>query len=406
MKLRSSDNKMFKKNLEDDNDRNTKMSLKSIVNIVKTHELNVRDIAISSDERYLVSCSEMKDDELPHVLVWRIETLLEKGDEPVAILKIENTKQKTTGKLQLSNWLLCVDTIVASINGEDLWFVCTGSLHGELYIWSGKIDEISREWIFENSNFKKISVLDHDNPTQKAIFKIKILESMGTESLFNLYLVLNNIQTIGSEPSNNNTIKELLLNVDQSGVGLEISSSKIIGVHEGWILAFSLYNKTTGSKNERFIVSGSSNGIIKKWNLTGVSSGSSVTLGRHEDAVNSLIIFSNGNKVASGSADSSIRIWKTDPLNNPEYVLLGHHDDEVISLDLLKSENLLISASKDNTIKIWDTHRHLWIRNIDIDYLLTFHPDKIKNDNEIGLDFLRDIFISPDNRYIFVTKKN
>ncbi|KKM19057.1 hypothetical protein LCGC14_1659520, partial [marine sediment metagenome] len=262
-----------KKNTNDIRDSNIKIPLKSfkrdtikneIINIVKTHDLNIRDIAISPDEKYLISCSELKHDEVPYVLVWNTEKLLEKQNDPAAILKTEGEKQNKSKDPQLANWLLCVDSTIKKADGEDLWFVCTGSLYGELYIWSGKIDENSREWIFENSNFKKISILEEEEHVQRAIFKIKILESINLDNIFSIYLVLNDIQTIGSESTNISTIKEITLKVDQSILGLEINSSKIIGTHNGWILAFDLYNKTSLSNNERFIVSGSSDGIIKK----------------------------------------------------------------------------------------------------------------------------------------------
>ena len=379
---------------------------KEIINIVKTHELNIRDITISPDEKYLISCSELKFDEVPYVLVWDIEKLLEKQNEPAAILKIEGEKQNKSKDPQLANWLLCVDSTIKNVDGEDLWFVCAGSLYGILHIWSGKIDENSREWIFENSNFKKISILEEEEQTQRAIFKIKILENINLENIFSIYLVLNDIQTIGSESTNISTIKEITLKVDQSILGLEINSSKIIGTHNGWILAFDLYNKTSLSNNERFIVSGSSDGIIKKWELTESSRGTSLILGKHEDAVTCLKISENGDKVASGSADSSIRIWIINSLNAPKDIIIGHHDNEIVSLDFLKDENLLISASKDNTIKIWDTDRRLWIRNIEIDNLIQSYLKNNKRENEIGLDFLRDIIVSPDNRYVYVIKKN
>lgn len=378
---------------------------KSIINVVRVNDLNVRDISISTDEKYLISCSEIKQEDVPYITVWRIERLLAGGKDPEAILKVESTKQKDTNENHLFNWILCVDTIIKTINGEKLWFICAGNLGGELLIWSGKIKENSGEWNFENSGFQNINISNEDSNVDQAIFKIKILDNVDLDSEFNLYMILNKIQTIGSEKSENGIVRELILSVDQNGIGLELKSSRLVGEDEGWILAFDIYNSTEALKKERFVVTGSSKGIIKKWNLLDGSKGNSINIGTHEDAVSCLKIYENGDKVASGSDDSSIRIWKTSISNEPEYALIGHHE-EILSLDLLKSANLLISASKDNTIKIWDLNHRLWIRNINTDYLIQDYMKDDKVDNEIGLDFIRDIVISPDNRYIFASKKN
>jgi len=378
---------------------------KSIINVVRVNDLNVRDISISTDEKYLISCSEIKQEDVPYITVWRIERLLAEGKDPEAILKVENSKMKSSNGIQLSNWILCVDTIIKTINNKEYWFICAGSLNGELLIWNGKIEKNSGEWNFENSVFQIIDITSEDNNVEKAIFSMKILDNVDLEGEFNLYMILNKIQTIGSEKSEESTIKELTLSVDQKGASLELKSSRIVGQDEGWILTFDIYNSTEALKKERFVVSGSSKGIIKKWSLFDGSKGNSTNIGTHEDAVSCLKIYDNGAKVASGSADSSIRIWKTSISKEPEYALVGHHE-EILSLDLLKSENLLISASKDNTIKIWDLNHRLWIRNINTDYLIQDYMKDDKVDNEIGLDFIRDIVISPDNRYIFASKKN
>jgi len=378
---------------------------KNIINVVKVHDLNVRDIVISSDEKYLISCSEMKQEDIPHIGVWRVEKLIEEGKEPESLLEVQNAKQKGTNGNHLFNWILCVDTIIKTINGEKLWFICAGSLNGDLYLWYGKINKISGEWIFENSRFTSISYSTDEENAEYAIFKIRILESIDLESDFNLYLILNKTQTIGSEASEKSIIKELSLKVNQSRSDIAILSNNIIEQHEGWILAFDIINIKTSQNKERFIVSGSSNGIIKKLNLLDSPRSASLIIGTHEDAVTCLKIYENGLKVASGSADSSIRVWKTSYSENPEYSLIGHHE-EIMSLDLLKSENLLISGSKDNTIKIWDLNHRLWIRDINTDYLIQLYMEDDVNENEIGLDFMRDLFVSPDNRYIFATKKN
>ena len=414
MEIRSSNDGKGRKNIDINTDSvdylNESALMKeklknNIINVVKVNDLNIRDISISTDGKYLISCSEIKQEDVPYITIWRIERLLAKAKDPEAILKVENSKVESSNGIQLSNWILCVDTMIKTIDNKDYWFICAGSLNGELFIWNGKIEKNSGEWDFENTGFQKININEEDNDIEQAIFKMKILDNDDLDSNFNLYMILNKIQTIGSEKSEKSNIKELTLSVNQKGAGLELSSSRLVGQDEGWILAFDIYNSTTALKNERFVISGSSKGMIKKWNLLDGSMGNSSNIGTHEDAVNCLKIYKSGDKVASGSADSSIRIWKTGISKEPEYALVGHHED-ILSLDLFNSANLLISASKDNTIKVWDLNHRLWIRDINTDYLIQGYKKDDKKDNEIGLDFIRDIVISPDNRYIFASKKN
>jgi len=166
---------------------------KSIINVVRVNDLNVRDISISTDEKYLISCSEIKQDEVPYITVWRIERLLAKAKDPEAILKVENSKLKSSNRNQLSNWILCVETIVKNINNEDYWFIFAGSLNGELFIWNGKIEKNSGEWNFENTGFQKININDEENNVEQAIFKMKILDNDDLSGNFNLYMILNKI---------------------------------------------------------------------------------------------------------------------------------------------------------------------------------------------------------------------
>ena len=59
---------------------------KNVLNILKYHDLQVRDLVISKDGKYLISCSESWENEKPKVFLWNISKLLEGDNEPEVIL--------------------------------------------------------------------------------------------------------------------------------------------------------------------------------------------------------------------------------------------------------------------------------------------------------------------------------
>ena len=101
---------------------------------------NIRDITISSDERYLITCSEIWEEEEVKILLWDIET----GD--ITTLGIQNTKSNQAIK---GNWLLCIDDVIIEANGQKFWIICAGSRSGDLFAWFGKIDPVSGKWGYQ-----------------------------------------------------------------------------------------------------------------------------------------------------------------------------------------------------------------------------------------------------------------
>jgi WD40 repeat protein len=73
-------------------------------------------------------------------------------------------------------------------------------------------------------------------------------------------------------------------------------------------------------------------------------------IGKHKDAINSMILLPNG-MIASASNDKTIKIWD---INNSICIksLEGHTDN--INILVLLSNGMIASGSSDNTIKIWD----------------------------------------------------
>ena len=77
--------------------------------------------------------------------------------------------------VKIDNWLLCIDSIVLNINDKKYWVICAGSINGDLYIWSGNIDDYTDKWIFENIKSKRISYeSEKQNIYSKAVFDMQI----------------------------------------------------------------------------------------------------------------------------------------------------------------------------------------------------------------------------------------
>ena len=115
--------------------------------IVQTENVSLKDFCISPSSRYLFVVPTIQTGEIPHVLVFDINHLLEPQVDPLAMIKIMprigNKKNalcrlevKETGmenfKIINRQWIL---KIVAYTIGSDLWFVCAGAITGELKIW-------------------------------------------------------------------------------------------------------------------------------------------------------------------------------------------------------------------------------------------------------------------------------
>jgi WD40 repeat protein len=310
-------------------------------------------MAITPNGKYLVACSEVAEEEKPKVCLWFIEKILEGINEPEKpFLEPEIMQEK---RYQFANWLLCVDAITAEIKGRKIWIVCAGSINGDVYIWSGDIDEISEEW---NLHWKFFKNLANETNNLGAVFDIKIKEDV-LNNTFKIFLISNFVETISKEETGNNFIKELTLSpsLNDNGVGFDLKNSRQFTTEKQWILAFDIFLE----KDKKLMITGSNDNRIYKWNM---DTGEKIEpeLGVHEDGVTCVKIFDGGKKLASGCLNNIIKIW--DINNNVSVLELSGHTKEIVSLDVQTDNNYLISASKDNSIKIWDLRNKVLIRTI------------------------------------------
>ncbi|MFX1363300.1 MAG: hypothetical protein ACFFCE_16655 [Promethearchaeota archaeon] len=391
-------------NIDERTTTEAKISKKVIETVLSYHSLEVRDIEISPDGNFLISCSEYEENENPYLIVWNIGQLLEGDTTPEVKLQAENKVNKYT---KITNWLLCADSTVVEIEGIKWWVICSGSIGGDIYIWSFRLTPDLRKWDFKNYKTVILSGGNgNDEKYPKAIFDIKIQKEKSQDNMLHIYFVLNNIHTsIWKEKTNDNTLNKVDITLDSSGIISRIDNIKVIGRNDVWITKLMIKRDL----EEEILFTGSKDGKVNLWNI-GIEK-DPMLIGEHDGAITDISIIQNGKMIASSSTDTKITIWEQEYANKyrKKIDLLGH-TEAVLSLDVQTDNNFMVSASKDNTIKIWDLNNFRWIRSIDIHHYLEDY-EKIKGSvrqNVIikGLDFVRNIKITPENRYIFVTKYN
>jgi len=355
-----------------------------------SQDLDIRKMVITPNGKYLITCSEVAENEKPKVCVWVIEKILERITKPEKpFLEGDLTRDRA---YKINNWLLCVDAITTVVKGKKMWIVCAGSINGNIYIWSGDIDEESDDWNLEPRFFNDFSE-DQENP--RAIYDIKIRE-FKKNNTYSIFLISNNIDVISKNKTGDNFVKELQLSVTYSNVNeprINFNKDfvrKFKPSQDEWILAFDLFI----NDDKKLLITGSNDNTIYKWDL---EKGERLEpeIGTHEDGITCIKIFDNGNKLASGCLDNIIKVW--DLKKNQFLFELSGPTKEIVSIDIQKNNEFLIAASKDNSIKIWDLDNQIMIRDIHVN-----EEQKYSS----GLDFLRQILLSPNDQHIFAIKKN
>ncbi len=400
METTSFESKISKKDKNEKVSSEAKISKKAIQTVLSQHKLEVRDIEISPDGKFLISCSECEEDEDPHLIVWNIDELLEGETKPEIILQAEKKRNEFT---KITNWLLCIDSTVVKIGGIKWWIICAGSIIGDVYIWWFKLSAGTRKWDFKNYRTNIFHGGSEDlKQYPKSIFDIKIQNDPNQDNLLHIYYVLNNIHTtIWKEKTHDNTLNEMRVSIDDSGLISRKDEIHLIGNNDVWITKI-MINRDV---KEGLIITGAKDGKVKLWNISAGTD--SALIGEHDGAVTDISIIKNGKWIATSSTDATIIIWEKNNANlyNKKKELIGH-TEPVLSIDVQTDDNYLMSVAKDNTIKIWDLNEFNWIRSIDMGYYINLYEEKHKP-NEIqvkGLDFVKNIKVTLDNRYIIVSK--
>jgi len=108
------------------------------------------------------------------------------------------------------------------------------------------------------------------------------------------------------------------------------------------------------------LVSGSRDKIVKMWNL---STGREVhTLTGRTRVVNSVAISADGRTLVSGIYDNMIKVWSMET-GRTVHTLTDYKDD-VNCVAISANGRLLVSGSRDKTIKVWDLAKDLVARTL------------------------------------------
>lgn len=86
------------------------------------------------------------------------------------------------------------------------------------------------------------------------------------------------------------------------------------------------------------------------------------TLAGHSDAVWSVLLTSDRQRLISGSADQTIKVW--DLSTGQVLGTLAGHTEAIRSMDLSADGRTLVSGAGDNTIKIWDLQTNTLIATL------------------------------------------
>ena len=154
--------------------------------------------------------------------------------------------------------------------------------------------------------------------------------------------------------------------------------------HDGKIGHSGNVNSVTFSQDGSLIISGSGDGTIGIWDLTGQGIADSNYLGELFSTITYFSKDENTLIIASGSNNKTIRLWKWQkgentikPMGDP----LKGHGGKVNSLAFSKDGQTLISGSSDGTIRLWDMRdiqNQSNLENKDLNSLLKIACDRLR----------------------------
>ncbi len=131
--------------------------------------------------------------------------------------------------------------------------------------------------------------------------------------------------------------KTQLINPEEGSVVRNLKSN-----YGGWAVAF--------SPNSQYIISGTSQGILKWETATGIWQ---ITNGGQDKTIKSLA-FSHDGKTLAGGGGGFIYLWNVE---NGELIhqIEDNQYGVMNSLDFSPDDSMLVSGSSDNIVRIWDT---------------------------------------------------
>ncbi len=122
----------------------------------------------------------------------------------------------------------------------------------------------------------------------------------------------------------------------------------------------------TVSPDGKWIISGSSAGIIRIWDMKQENLLFTSTSNYHQAPVVAVSVTSDNRWLISASLDKTIKVWDLNSCT--EIFTLTGHFDFVFNITITPDSKYLISGSKDTTIKIWDLQVEIENENSNLTY--------------------------------------
>ena len=149
-------------------------------------------------------------------------------------------------------------------------------------------------------------------------------------------------------------IKSLLQQISEAQNGCLISLTPSLSPPNGNLICtlsghVDSVNTVAITPDGKFVVSGSSDHTVKKWDLNTATE--VMTFRGHTSPVNAVAITPDGQKVVSGASDNTVRVWNLE--TGAEILTFNGHGLPIVAVGVTLDGQKVVSASI-NFIKVWD----------------------------------------------------
>ena len=300
------------------------------------HGAVVNNVSVSSDSKFIVSCSDDKT-----VRIWNMADCKYKEgvnyNMPVGYVSFTPVNNNNDMIITKSDGTI----VLANVNSDLCRTINTD--HKDDYYTTSSSFSPDGESIVSNSTTGIIKIWNLMGDCIKTINETSTM--LGLSASFS-----GDSKSIVSS-SDDKTIK--IWNADDAGVWKCIHT---LTDHKGPV------RSALFSPDGKFLVSSSDDKSIKIWNVDDAGSAGVWkcihTLTGHTDRVTSASFSPNGKFLVSSSDDKSIKIWNVDDAGSAGvwkciHTLTGH-TDRVTSASFSPNCKTIVSSSYDKTIKIWN----------------------------------------------------